>query len=683
MLAGSIRTRAGAGAGTGAFSPARHETNRAKKFAKAAQIRCRPPHVFLICLISIGAMMAGLRIYIAAFSLRRTGGSFSQDSGSGSGGSSLQLPVYWIDDSSASHAVEAALGRYPHVDAHRVPKISIKDAVSAVNTGAFRALRASVVKMRPLLSYVGGADSIKVRTYTDVSQAMTHLNAVHAAFLGLQKKLNQHAYSDDTGNGSGNDVVLIIDGKMSLLPDFAQFIQGHWKACLASAPADWKLLQLHTTSAAPGSVLYDHNQRLSDDWISWQGDHFGSSAYFINLGGMQDIIRRTRRRVKNSDVHVWAVPAWEGPTWPDDILFYVTTTYTAARSWWRSSKIPSRTAHAPPKPSALQLLDPQPHLISPNQKIRPESVLVIQTSFIRREHDVQAQIRKIRADVEEMCKWHKRVEWKVTMAFRYQSQFNAAKRSASLLPEVPTVVWNIVWAPGRFNKFQFVKPHVNVFSAFDVVLIKDSDQRIAGFPWNTFMEARRRSGHTMIAGPLREAPLESRYHKRRRRHQWFQVNDASYWKLGPEPFQERYRYIQPWPVTYVEQYFAVFDGAFASWFFGQVLLDKFMLGRDGSRLVSSWGPDFMWCGAAATYISSVTGSHVEEDRDGGGFFEPCLLVPVASLHEDSRQIERNKTRTHAEQMAIDLKPVLLYEQVFPEWLAYSRKFRYAVGGVGL
>ena len=99
---------------------------------------------------------------------------------------------------------------------------------------------------------------------------MTHLNAIHSAFVGLQ-------------NRSEEELVLIIDGEIALGSDFAQFVKFQWVECLQSAPKDWKLLQL-VTAAQPGSVLFDHSKHISDYWISWQGDHIGSSAYFINIG---------------------------------------------------------------------------------------------------------------------------------------------------------------------------------------------------------------------------------------------------------------------------------------------------------------------------------------------------------------------------------------------------------------
>ena len=55
------------------------------------------------------------------------------------------------------------------------------------------------------------------------------------------------------------------------------------------------------------------------------------------------------------------------------------------------------------------------------------------------------------------------------------------RTSSGLVPKIPNVVWTIVWVPGRFNKYRFVKPHIPLFSTFDVVLLKDADQRIAGF----------------------------------------------------------------------------------------------------------------------------------------------------------------------------------------------------------
>jgi hypothetical protein len=56
---------------------------------------------------------------------------------------------------------------------------------------------------------------------------------------------------------------------------------------------------------------------------------------------------------------------------------------------------------------------------------------------------------------------------------------------------------------------------------------------------------------------------------------------------------------------------------YAKWFFSQLLTDAFI------SQPSSWGPDSMWCAAANDFDSNKTA---------------CNLVPLISLHEDTRHI---------------------------------------------
>ena len=68
----------------------------------------------------------------------------------------------------------------------------------------------------------------------------------------------------------------------------------------------------------------------------------------------------------------------------------------------------------------------------------------------------------------------------------------------------------------------------------------------------------------------------------------------------------------------VEMNFVLFEGKFANYFFDHILTKEFI------HQPSDWGPDLLWCAAAAEW-SSRTG---------------CNLVPVVSAHEDSRQIDK-------------------------------------------
>jgi hypothetical protein len=67
-------------------------------------------------------------------------------------------------------------------------------------------------------------------------------------------------------------------------------------------------------------------------------------------------------------------------------------------------------------------------------------------------------------------------------------------------------------------------------------------------------------------------------------------------------------------------YFVVFQGDFAHWFFPHVLTNEFL------SQPSEWGLDLLWCGAAKEYRPPQVS---------------CSLVPVVSVHKDSRQIQKN------------------------------------------
>jgi hypothetical protein len=173
----------------------------------------------------------------------------------------------------------------------------------------------------------------------------------------------------------------------------------------------------------------------------------------------------------------------------------------------------------------------------------------------------------------------------------------------------------------KFNKWTFLKLLSSRMADYDYVLFKDNDQRIAGFPWNTFIE---RKGNAVISGPLRTVTKEALLRDRKNpNEQWFQFHDASEWQNPPKGWMwstDLYAGISPIEVPILEMYFVLFQGDFAHWFFPRVLTDEFL------SQPSCWGPDLLWCGAAKEYRPSQVS---------------CSLVPVVSLHEDSRQIQKN------------------------------------------
>ena len=71
---------------------------------------------------------------------------------------------------------------------------------------------------------------------------------------------------------------------------------------------------------------------------------------------------------------------------------------------------------------------------------------------------------------------------------------------------------------------------------------------------------------------------------------------------------------------FLEENFALFDGEFASHFFGQVLTEEYVHQK------STWWLDYLWCQSAAEW---------DEARPG------CRLIPAVITHHDTRQLSEN------------------------------------------
>ena len=223
--------------------------------------------------------------------------------------------------------------------------------------------------------------------------------------------------------------------------------------CVTHTPLDWDILQLFSNTRR-GSPIYDHTLNLAEDWISWQGDHLGAAAYMINLAGMTDILRRTRQ--DQNGTTIWSVPAWEGPAWPEDVLFYKATTYTSTYHWFSDE----------PGHILRSSLPVQAHDMQHLEEYKSKSVLVLQTCHIQEASKIRYHLLKIKADLQEMLKWHKNISWEVTLAFKSKKLYQRAiRKSSSLFPKIPNMHWIIVYAPKRFNKYEFVKPHIGKFLA--------------------------------------------------------------------------------------------------------------------------------------------------------------------------------------------------------------------------
>ena len=88
---------------------------------------------------------------------------------------------------------------------------------------------------------------------------------------------------------------------------------------------------------------------------------------------------------------------------------------------------------------------------------------------------------------------------------------------------------------------------------------------------------------------------------------------------------------------------------------------------------SDFGPDLIWCGAAAEWLKKGLG--VSRAR-------PCGLVTFPIIHKDDRQLglQGVDDRTDIEKQWIERRPLEIYSKDFSSWYQYSRQFVKTIGG---
>lgn len=207
-------------------------------------------------------------------------------------------------------------------------------------------------------------------------------------------------------------------------------------------------------------------------------------------------------------------------------------------------------------------------------------------------------------------------------------------------------MWDVqvIVNPEPYNKFFYFRQFVPIMDSYDRVLIKDSDQRMPSM--HTMLE-----DDAVIIGPLRQR-LDGEIDTR----QWFKFQDGHLWKSDNKAEFDTKLYfenIMPKEVHILEQFFVVLDGAFAQWFFHQILTDATLL-RDGKPAQSEWGPDILWCKAAKEWNTAR---------------KSCVIVPVVSQHDDTRQVviwNSSKERTR-----ISKQQGQRYITLFSKWVDHA------------
>ena len=138
-------------------------------------------------------------------------------------------------------------------------------------------------------------------------------------------------------------------------------------------------------------------------------------------------------------------------------------------------------------------------------KTRPEKILVITVVRISSDDKVQDEVNRLRVYSDALCRFHATCDWIVHFVFNQKRLESDSKRALESLPM--NIQINLHMQSHSITKFAAINETVlEYMGGYDYILFKDSDQRLAGLPWNTFMN---RKGDAMVSGVLRQTQSES------------------------------------------------------------------------------------------------------------------------------------------------------------------------------
>jgi hypothetical protein len=248
---------------------------------------------------------------------------------------------------------------------------------------------------------------------------------------------------------------------------------------IKQAPIDWKILQLTTTHPS----VVEQCTHIIDPFISWQPWHSSTGAYVVNRAGMKTILNDVLEQLEDF------------PMVLADEVIYTTISdgaYTSTKLWVDTLDIITRKSL--PSDSSIDGSDRRVQ-----QPVFHESLLVLTNVKVDSTEGMMDDLIRIRQDVQ-VCKMHQRCEWEINVVFNNSTLQSAFQEASSDLPS--NVHFSLQISSERFNKFAFLRQHVQKMGDYDLVLFKDNDQRIQGFPWRTFVVKR---GKVVMSAPLRQS----------------------------------------------------------------------------------------------------------------------------------------------------------------------------------
>jgi len=451
------------------------------------------------------------------------------------------------------------------------------------------------------------------------------------------------------------DVALITEACVELRSDFRQRVE----TALTQAPSGWETLQLMTSNshlAMKLDILY------STQFVKWYPNHGSVAAYLISKSGMESVMDAWSVRASDAvDYLNWKLPT-KGYR-PEDTIFRATRSYTASTALVNNDhRLFSYLRRFVRKPFKT--------FIMPSGRILvPDSVFIASYLRVEKLDGFREKIKLLSQNLVELEKCVPRVHMQVAVVC---ADYVVAAAVRAMLAKYDS--WDVVFSVSvhsrRFNKFYFLPAMFDDILRHEKVLLLDSDMDLVGFPLIEYFELTSRF---VISGTVHQNVKEMIDSDSDPPRQWYWINNGAWW-------QEQLPNVLLLETDFVEQAFTLMDSRFAIWFFHQILQEDLVSHRAANGQVypgeSDWGPDLLWCGAAADWLTTADISTLDR---------PCAISTFPVYHIDDRQRDIHPRADHSPQEVVgseNREQLELYAQRFPDWFAYSSNFVRYAGGSG-
>ena len=538
-------------------------------------------------------------------------------------------PIYWINLDTSADRREAMMDMFSSqgiANAHRVSGVTADEARHLLQTG-------HLVIHPDLYSWRERIEQL----FREAAATLSHLRAIKQAYDA------QHEFA----------FIFEDDAILSRL------FQDEWRGYADLAPSGWKILQFATNNlpvAKQGALA------LTDPFTTWYGYHWSARAYLINRAGMKTLMEKVHSSVAGQDF--WHID--DEMIVPDEVVYAVTgDTYTSTGLWIDDFNMKTTIQVDDQEPGSDIMNSYLPSIVGdPESQIAmkttgnvfEESLLVLTSVTVGDEEDIAKSIRWIIQD-STVCKFHHKCEWHIGFVASNSELMKMIREVYVSLPLPSNIHFHESINPRPSNKFIFIQNFTEQMMDFDLVLLKDVDMRIIGFPWRTFVE-RKKDTNAAIVGPLRQISLTRQRSGEFEPH-WFGLHEALRWPdwgWSSTLFDK----VMPIEVPYLEQYFVLMDAKFANFFFNLALRPELV------HHSSDWGIDLAWCAAA-------------EDWDGSR--PGCHLIPVVAFQDDYKHTMQRSVELEDE----GFEAIKTYsgDSILGRWIKTSSHWRDIIGGKDL